>query len=154
VVLRLPARVATLGEGMTIRRALPNKGKRMIGAWCFLDHAGPVDVSTGDGQRVGPHPHTGLQTFTWMIDGELLHRDSLGYEQLLCPGQVHLIRAGRAISPSEESPARRRSVLQPAQLWIALPDDRRHIEPAFDHYRGWPTQRQGGIAMTLLVGEA
>lgn len=154
VVLRLPARVATLGEGMTIRRALPNKGKRMIGAWCFLDHAGPVDVSTGDGLRVGPHPHTGLQTFTWMIDGEFFHRDSLGYEQLIRPGQVNLMTAGRGISHSEESPAQRSSVLQAAQLWIALPDDKRHIEPAFDHYPELPTHRQDGIDMTLLVGEA
>lgn len=154
VVLRLPARVATLGEGMTIRRALPNRGKRMIGAWCFLDHAGPVDVSRGDGLRVGPHPHTGLQTFTWMIDGELLHRDSLGYQQLIRPGQVNLMTAGRGISHSEESPAQRSPLLQAAQLWIALPDDKRHIEPAFDHYAELPIFKQDGVDMTLLVGEA
>ncbi|MCK5874940.1 MAG: pirin family protein [Alcanivoracaceae bacterium] len=154
VLLRLPARVATLGEGMTIRRALPNQGKRMIGAWCFLDHAGPVDVSHGDGMRVGPHPHTGLQTFTWMVDGEFFHRDSLGCEQLIRPGQVNLMTAGRGISHSEESPAQRSPLLQAAQLWIALPNDKRHIAPAFEHYPELPRNQQDGVNMTLLVGEA
>ncbi len=154
VLLRLPARMATLGEGMTIRRALPNQGKRMIGAWCFLDHAGPVDVSGGDGLRVGPHPHTGLQTFTWMVDGEFLHRDSLGYEQLIRPGQVNLMTAGRGISHSEESPAQRSPRLQAAQLWIALPNDKRIIDTGFDHYPELPGHHQDGVDMTLLVGEA
>src|SRR5690606_30213367 len=73
----LETRASMLGEGMLIRRALPHRERRMIGAWCFLDHAGPVDVSDGPGMRVGPHPHIGLQTFSWLIEGEVLHRDSL-----------------------------------------------------------------------------
>ncbi|PKM22706.1 MAG: hypothetical protein CVV10_02965 [Gammaproteobacteria bacterium HGW-Gammaproteobacteria-14] len=154
VTQRLPARVTVLGENMTIRRALPHQQRRMIGAWCFLDHAGPVDVGEGSGMRVGPHPHTGLQTFTWMVDGEIFHRDSLGYEQLIRPGQVNLMTAGRGISHSEESPAERSPTLQAAQLWIALPFEQRDIEPAFEHYPELPQHAQDGVICTLLVGEA
>lgn len=150
---RIEARTSMLGEGMLIRRALPSREQRMIGAWCFLDHAGPVDVSLGDGMRVGPHPHIGLQTFTWMIAGEVLHRDSLGYEQIIRPGQVNLMTAGHGISHSEESPAQRSPQLHLAQLWIALPDSHRHMPPAFQHYPELPHFALGGFAATLLVGE-
>ena len=147
------SRASMLGEGMLIRRALPHRERRMIGAWCFLDHAGPVDVSDGPGMRVGPHPHIGLQTFSWLIEGEVLHRDSLGYEQLLLPGQVNLMTAGRGISHSEESPQQRSNRLQLAQLWIALPDSHRHMAPAFEHYPVLPRCAVGGFETTLLVGE-
>ncbi|MBY0341819.1 MAG: pirin family protein [Rhodocyclaceae bacterium] len=150
---RLEARSSMLGEGMLIRRALPHRERRMIGAWCFLDHAGPVDVSHGQGMRVGPHPHIGLQTFSWLIEGEVLHRDSLGYEQMLLPGQVNLMTAGRGISHSEESPAQRSPNLQLAQLWIALPESHRHMAPAFEHYPVLPRCGVGGFETTLLVGE-
>ncbi|HTH93611.1 MAG TPA: pirin family protein [Rhodocyclaceae bacterium] len=150
---RLPARNSILGEGMLIRRALPHKERRLIGAWCFLDHAGPVDISNGDGVRVGPHPHIGLQTFTWMIEGEILHRDSLGYAQIIRPGQVNLMTAGRGISHSEETPAQHSRNVQLAQLWIALPDAKRHIEPAFEHYPDLPRFAMGDFNATLLVGE-
>lgn len=151
--LLLEARNSMLGEGMLIRRALPHRERRMIGAWCFLDHAGPVDVSHGQGMRVGPHPHIGLQTFSWLIEGEVLHRDSLGYEQLLLPGQVNLMTAGQGISHSEESPQQRSPKLQLAQLWIALPDSHRHMPPAFQHYPVLPRCGVGGFETTLLVGE-
>ncbi|MEY1662693.1 pirin family protein [Isoalcanivorax beigongshangi] len=151
----LAARQSILGEGMRIRRLLPHTDKRMIGAWCFFDHAGPVDVSDGPGVRVGPHPHTGLQTFSWMVDGEILHRDSLGYKQLLTQGQVNLMTAGKGISHSEESPeiSARSATLQLAQFWIALPDDKRFIEPAFEHYATLPKWEQDGATITLLVGD-
>jgi redox-sensitive bicupin YhaK (pirin superfamily) len=152
-IQRLPANRAVLGEGMTIRRALPNRQRRLIGAWCFLDHFGPVDVSGGDGLRVGPHPHTGLQTFTWPLAGEILHRDSLGYEQLIRPGQVNLMTAGRGISHSEESPLPRSPRLHGAQLWIALPASQRFCEPAFEHYPEMPRLEQGGFELTLLAGD-
>jgi quercetin 2,3-dioxygenase len=148
----LEARNSMLGEGMLIRRALPHRDRRMIGAWCFLDHAGPVDVSQGQGMRVGPHPHIGLQTFTWMIEGEILHRDSLGIEQVIQPGQVNLMTAGKGISHSEESPLERSPNLQLAQLWIALPDAHRHMPPAFEHYPVLPRCAVGGFEITLLVG--
>ena len=151
---RIQTRDAELGEGMTIRRALPNRQRRMIGAWCFLDHFGPLQVGSGEGLRVGPHPHIGLQTFTWPLEGEILHRDSLGYEQLIRPGQVNLMTAGRGIAHSEESPAARSPVLHGAQLWIALPDSHRHCEPAFEHYPELPVVEREGFRVTVLTGEA
>lgn len=150
---RLPAREAMLGEGMKIRRLLPHRAQRMIGAWCFFDHAGPADVSKGPGVRVGPHPHTGLQTFSWMVDGEILHRDSLGYKQLLTKGQVNLMTAGKGISHSEESPSERSASLQLAQFWIALPADKRFMEPAFEHYPELPKIEREQATVTVLVGE-
>lgn len=151
--IRLPARTSTIGEGLTISRLLPHRKKRTIGAWCFFDHAGPIDVRKGPGVRVGPHPHTGLMTFSWMIEGEMLHRDSLGYEQLLRQGEVNLMTAGRGISHSEESPRERSPRLELAQFWIALPDDKRFIEPAFDHYPLLPRIEKEGATLTLLVGD-
>jgi redox-sensitive bicupin YhaK (pirin superfamily) len=150
---RIATRDAVLGEGMTIRRALPSRQRRMVGAWCFLDHFGPTDVRDGSGLRVGPHPHTGLQTFTWPLAGEILHRDSLGVTQVIRPGQVNLMTAGRGISHSEESPAERSPRLHGAQLWIALPESHRFIEPAFDHYPTLPIIDHHGLRVTLLAGE-
>lgn len=146
---RLTAHLGDVG-GLTIRRALPTARRRMVGAWCFLDHAGPADLTPETAMRVGPHPHTGLQTFSWMIEGEVLHRDSLGYEQLLRPGQVNLMTAGRGISHSEESKSDR---LQLAQLWIALPESSRHGPPAFEHFPDLPGFASGSFHTTLLVGE-
>ncbi|MDM4767874.1 pirin family protein [Pelomonas sp. SE-A7] len=134
--------------GLPIRRALPHPGRRRVGAWCFLDHAGPAHLHP-PGMRVGPHPHTGLQTFSWLIEGEILHRDSLGSEQVLRPGQVNLMTAGRGICHSEESLSDR---LQLAQLWIALPESQRHCAPAFEHFPRLPQWSDGGFHLTLLVG--
>lgn len=150
---RIASRQSVLGEGMVIRRALPSQHRRMVGAWCFLDHFGPLDVSQGDGLRVGPHPHTGLQTFTWPIAGEILHRDSLGNELVIRPGQVNLMTAGRGISHSEESPTQRSALLHGAQLWIALPDSHRHIDPAFEHYPEIPTLDRAGFRVSVMAGE-
>lgn len=147
-----PARLADVG-GMPIRRALPVRGKRLVGAWCFLDHAGPADIHDSAGMRVGPHPHTGLQTFTWMIEGELLHRDSLGHVQLIRPGQVNLMTAGRGIAHSEESPVPHPPRIQAAQLWIALPDRFRHCDPEFRHYPDIPVLTRDGFRVSVLVGD-
>ncbi len=152
--LYIETRDSVLGEGMMIRRALPSRQRRMVGAWCFLDHFGPLDATTGRGLRVGPHPHIGLQTFTWPISGEILHRDSLGYEQVIRPGAVNLMTAGRGISHSEESPEQRSPILHGAQLWIALPDALRHMEPAFEHYPSVPTVNRDGFQITIMAGEA
>lgn len=115
------ARIKDVG-GIPVARVLPTKQRRLIGAWCFLDHAGPT-VFKGDsaGMRVAPHPHTALQTFTWMLEGEILHRDSLGYEQVIRPGQVNLMTAGKGISHSEDTYGENRH-LHAVQLWIALPE--------------------------------
>lgn len=85
---RVTARAAEIGGGITVSRLMPSRQRRMIGAWCFLDHAGPAEFEPGGGLAVGPHPHIGLQTFTWMIQGEALHRDSLGNVQVIRPGQI------------------------------------------------------------------
>lgn len=146
---RLQAHLGDVG-GLTIRRALPTPKHRMVGAWCFLDHAGPADLPADRPMRVGPHPHTGLQTFSWLIEGEILHRDSLGSEQVLRHGQVNLMTAGRGISHSEESLTSR---LQLAQLWIALPDAVRHMPPAFEHFPVMPQFKTGGFDTMLLMGE-
>ena len=150
----IATRDAVLGEGLTIRRALPSRERRLIGAWCFLDHFGPIDTTGGGGLRVGPHPHTALQTFTWPLAGEILHRDSLGCEQLIRPGQVNLMTAGRGISHSEESPAQRPAPLHGAQLWIALPETECHRDPAFEHYPELPVVTRDGFRATVLAGEA
>lgn len=151
LIQRIDARLAQIGGGIPVNRLLPTRQRRMIGAWCFLDHAGPARFEPGQGMRVGPHPHTGLQTFTWMIEGEVLHRDSLGSEQVIRPGQVNLMTAGRGISHSEECLADQR-VLHAAQLWIALPAAVSDCAPAFDHYLELPRWAREGCAFTLLAG--
>ncbi len=145
-------RRAEIGQGTIIKRALPSRHKRMIGAWCFLDHAGPVSFPQGDGLDVGPHPHIGLQTFTWMIEGTMLHNDSLGTEQLIRPKQVNLMTAGYGISHTEVAPDTE-TKMHAAQLWIALPDDKINMAPAFDHYPELPVVSEQGIDFTVLVGE-
>ena len=148
---RITPRSADLGEGLHVRRALPTRERRMIGAWCFLDHAGPVDFAPGGGMHVGAHPHTALQTFTWLIDGEVLHRDSLGNEQVIRPGQVNLMTAGHGIVHTEDSPPDARR-LHAAQLWIALPPEHADCPPAFEHHPVLPRWAQDGCTLTLLAG--
>lgn len=150
----LPAKTTEIAPGFTVRRALPNRERRMIGAWCFLDHAGPVTHARGHTPAVGPHPHIGLQTFTWMIDGEILHRDSLGTEQIIRPGQVNLMTAGRGIAHSEEDAGGDSTRTHLVQLWIALPDAHRHDAPAFQHCPVLPRIARDGFEITLLAGEA
>lgn len=145
-------RSAEIGKGTIIKRALPSRHKRLIGAWCFLDHAGPVVFPQGDGLDVGPHPHIGLQTFTWMIEGTMMHTDSVGSKQLIRPKQVNLMTAGRGISHTEVAPDDE-THMHAAQLWIALPDDKLNIDPQFDHYPELPVVNKDGIEYTVLVGE-
>ncbi|MEX0734857.1 MAG: pirin family protein [Steroidobacteraceae bacterium] len=149
---RLESHRAVVGEGFEVRRALPNRHRRTIGAWCFLDHAGPANYAAGRGITIGPHPHIGLQTFTWMIEGKILHNDSLGYKQWIHPGQVNLMTAGRGISHAEDSPADVAGRFQLAQLWIALPKDECDREPSFHHYPDLPLLDRGGFRITVLAG--
>ena len=151
---RLEARSAEIGGGITIRRALPNRPRRTVGAWCFLDHAGPMEFAADGGMHVGPHPHIGLQTFTWMIEGEVVHRDSLGNEQVITPGQVNLMTAGRGIAHAEDSAPGRAGRLHAAQLWIALPEAERRRPPAFRNYPHLPLIETGGFGVRLLAGSA
>lgn len=151
---RLEARTAEIGGGLTIRRALPNRHRRTVGAWCFLDHAGPMEFAAGGGMHVGPHPHIGLQTFTWMIEGEVVHRDSLGNEQVITPGQVNLMTAGAGIAHAEDSVPGRAGKLHAAQLWIALPEGQRRRPPAFRNYPHLPLIEAGGFSVRVLAGSA
>ena len=150
-VQRITARKGHLGEGMDIARALPTKQRRMIGAWCFLDHLGPIEFAPGMGMHVGAHPHTRLQTFTWMIEGEILHRDSLGSEQVLRAGQVNLMTAGYGISHTEDS-VRDGERLHAAQLWIALPDAVADQPPSFVHHAQVPQWQSQGCQWSLMAG--
>jgi redox-sensitive bicupin YhaK (pirin superfamily) len=150
---RIEAVSADIGGDMRVRRALPTRHRRRVGAWCFLDHFGPTDVARSRGMRVGPHPHIGLQTVTWLLDGEALHRDSLGSVQRIEPGALNLMTAGRGISHSEESPEPHSPRLHGVQFWIALPDAARTVAPAFEHHPRVPRVRTGGLRISVLAGE-
>ena len=138
---------------ITVRRMLPLRTRRSVGAWCFIDHYGPMDVDGMAGMNVPPHPHIGLQTVTWLLTGNVLHRDSLGSEQLIRPGQLNLMTSGRGIAHAEESPAEHDRVLHGVQLWVALPDASRGAEPAFEHHADLPTEGLGGFEISVLMGE-
>lgn len=144
-----PSRVGSLD----VRRALPRRGRRTVGAWCFVDHMGPARVDEQHGLDVAPHPHVGLQTVTWLIEGEAVHRDSLGTEQTLVPGQLNLMTAGNGVSHSEEGTGRYRGALQGLQLWIAQPASTRQGPPAFEHHGSLPRVDLGAAVATVLVGD-
>jgi redox-sensitive bicupin YhaK (pirin superfamily) len=145
-------REATVG-GFTVRRALPRRERRTVGAWCFADHMGPADVTEDSGVDVAPHPHTGLQTVTWLVAGEVLHRDSLGTEQVIEPGQLNLMTAGNGVSHSEEATGRYRGRLEGVQLWVAQPEGTRGGAAAFEHHAELPRLDVGNGVATVLVGE-
>lgn len=149
----LPGHDVPLGRYTTVRRLLPQRQRRMIGAWCFVDHFGPDDVADRPGMEVPPHPHTGLQTVTWLLDGEILHRDSLGNVQPIRPGQLNVMTSGHGIAHSERSPERHPPVMHGVQLWVALPDPARRGPAAFAHHADVPRWRDGDADVTLLVGE-
>ncbi|MEV4730521.1 pirin family protein [Saccharopolyspora sp. NPDC049426] len=145
-------------RAMLVGRTLPNRDRRMVGAWCFADFYGPADISGQAGMQVPPHPHTGLQTVSWLLDGQVLHRDSLGNTQLVKPGQLNLMTAGRGISHSEESPADHSAILHGVQLWVALPAEERGVDPHFEHHGDLPviTTPEGSavVLMGSLLGAA
>jgi redox-sensitive bicupin YhaK (pirin superfamily) len=145
------ARQATVGD-IAVRRLLPLRLRRSVGAWCFVDHYGPASVDGVTGMNVPPHPHIGLQTVTWLMAGNVLHRDSLGSEQMIRPGQLNLMTAGRGIAHAEESPADHDPLLHGVQLWVALPEQSRLAEPAFEHHVELPAARAGGLDVTVLLG--
>ena len=143
------SRLSQVGA-LSVRRALPQRQRRTVGAWCFLDHGGPVEAPAG-AFGIGPHPHIGLQTVTWILSGELLHRDSLGSEQPIRPGQLNLMTAGHGIVHAEEHI--RGGVVHVVQLWVAQPDATREGRPAFEHHAELPQLDLGrGSRATVLVG--
>jgi redox-sensitive bicupin YhaK (pirin superfamily) len=143
---------ATVGR-FTVRRSLPRRGRRTVGAWCFADHMGPADVTEQQGLGIGPHPHIGIQTATWLLDGQVLHRDSLGSEQVIAAGQLNLMTAGHAVSHSEEATGHYRGTLEGIQLWIAQPEATRHGEAGFAHHADLPQVEHDGCVATVFVGE-
>jgi quercetin 2,3-dioxygenase len=145
------SREARVGD-MTVRRLLPLRLRRSVGAWCFADHYGPMSVDGVAGMLVPPHPHIGLQTVTWLISGDVLHKDSLGSEQMIRPGQLNLMTAGRGIAHSEESPAEHDPQLHGVQLWVALPEATRQGDPAFEHHKDLPATGIGGFEITVFLG--
>lgn len=136
-------------RAMTVRRTLPQRGRSLIGAWCFVDHYGPDLVAETGGMKVAPHPHTGLQTVSWLFTGEIEHRDSAGHHALVRPGEVNLMTAGRGISHSEVSTPGT-AELHGAQLWVALPGGSRDTEPAFEHHEPAPVSGDGWEARVFL----
>ena len=145
-------REATVGD-LGVRRILPRRGRRAVGPWCFADHMGPAAVTAERGLDIGPHPHIGLQTVTWLVAGEVLHRDSLGSEQVVRPGQLNLMTAGRGVSHSEEATGSYAGDLHGIQLWVAQPAATRDGEPAFEHHDALPQVEYGDAVATVLVGE-
>jgi len=136
-------------RAMTVRRTLPQRQRSLIGAWCFVDHYGPDEVSASGGMLVPPHPHTGLQTVSWLFTGEIEHRDSAGHHAMVRSGELNLMTAGRGISHSEYS-TDGTTVLHGAQLWLALPDADRQVDPAFEHYAPDPVVGEGWEARVFI----
>src|SRR3712207_282494 len=148
----LPGKEVLLGESTRVRRLLPTLGRRMVGAWAFVDHYGPDDVSGSAGMQVAPHPHTGLQTVSWLLEGEVHHLDSLGSDVRIRPGELALMTAGHGISHSEQSPVSHPRFLHGAQLWVALPDADRQVAPHFEHHDALPGFSSDGLRTTVLIG--
>ncbi|MER6311670.1 pirin family protein [Streptomyces sp. NPDC001657] len=150
-----PGKQVPLGESTVVRRLLPNLGRRMVGAWCFVDHYGPDDIVDQPGMQVPPHPHMGLQTVSWLHAGEVLHRDSVGSLRTIRPRELGLMTSGGAIAHSEESPSGHGPLLHGAQLWVALPGEHRHTAAHFEHHTDLPrvTGGNGGLTATVILGE-
>jgi redox-sensitive bicupin YhaK (pirin superfamily) len=155
--LLITARSVPLGKSARVARALPDRQVRMIGAWCFLDHYGPEELGNGPGMQVWAHPHTGLQTVSWLLEGAVEHRDSLGSKALVRPGELNLMTAGGGIVHSEISRPDRPPRLHGVQLWVALPDRVRDMPPRFAGYAELPELFAGsngaGVRGTVLLGE-
>jgi redox-sensitive bicupin YhaK (pirin superfamily) len=158
----LAAREVLLGRTTKVRRLLPNKNRRMVGAWCFVDHYGPDDLTVrvdsydvpGErGMLVPPHPHSSLQTVSWLFEGEIEHRDSVGSHAMVLPGELNIMTAGNGIAHSEVSLPDGPPTLHGAQLWVALPDsDRTTVLPHFNAYADLPTLELDGARGTVMIG--
>jgi redox-sensitive bicupin YhaK (pirin superfamily) len=146
-----PGRRLSLGN-LPIWRALPVRERRLIGPWCFLDRYGPLRFTGDKPMDVAPHPHIGIRTVSWLLDGEIVHRDSLGFEAPLAAGGVNVMTSGRGIAHAEETPRRNSGRLDGVQLWIALPDAARNGEPGLEHVDQVPVvEYRGGLARVFLA---
>ena len=152
-------RVRDLGDGFSVRRALPHGRRQMVGPFIFFDQMGPVQLMAGKGMDVRPHPHIGLATVTYLFDGRVMHRDSEGNAMEITPGSMNLMTAGRGIAHSERSPASARAGSEGMfgiQSWIALPQSYEEMEPLFEHFdaASLPSVTDGGVRARVIAGSA
>jgi redox-sensitive bicupin YhaK (pirin superfamily) len=159
IELVIHARQRSLGDGIQVRRSLPVLARRMVGPFIFCDHFGPLQLAPGFGLDIRPHPHIGLATVTYLLEGEIVHRDSLGSVQTIKPGDVNWMTAGRGIVHSERTGDQQRARgprLHGMQCWVALPTAQEEGDPAFDHYPAdtLPTVEADGVTMRLIAGSA
>jgi redox-sensitive bicupin YhaK (pirin superfamily) len=157
--LILPPRDRDLGGGFFVRRMLPSGPQRAVGPWLFFDHFGPTRLPPGKGMDVRPHPHINLATVTYLFEGEMLHRDSLGSVQLIKPGDINWMTAGRGIVHSERTPPEARAAgttMHGLQLWVGLPREHEEAPPAFRHHDGatLPLVERDGARVRVMAGEA
>lgn len=145
-------RPADLGDGTLVTRLLPSSLRRTVGPWCFADVFRATGIGDLPGMHVAPHPHVGLETVTYLVEGEVNHRDGLGNDAVVRPGELSLMTAGAGIAHSEHSPPGHGAVLHGVQLWIALPDELRHAPPAYRHVRALPSAAVGGLDCRVLLG--
>lgn len=158
-ILSLAGRAHDLGDGFVVRRLLPDAKRRMVGPFVFLDHMGPHDFPPGRGIDVRPHPHIGLSTLTWLWDGAMMHRDSVGSVQVIRPGDVNWMTAGRGIVHSERTPDAERARGQRVdglQTWLAMPEAEAEAAPSFQHVPAAEVPRRviGGVAIAVVAGHA
>jgi redox-sensitive bicupin YhaK (pirin superfamily) len=151
--------VRDLGDGFKVRRALPSAQRRMVGPFIFLDHFGPVVFRAGDGPNIQPHPHIGLSTLTYLLEGEMVHRDSVGSIETIRPGDVNWMTAGSGIVHSERSPAKfqiQGGTMFGQQIWVALPKALEEMQPGFSHHveGTLPWIEADGASLTVVAGEA
>lgn len=154
----IEGRARDLG-GFLVRRLLPSVVRRMVGPFAFFDHMGPAQFAAGQGMDVRPHPHIGLATVTYLFDGEIMHRDSLGSAQPIRPGDVNWMVAGRGIVHSERTPPEQRAAPSRAhglQCWVALPTRDEEIAPRFEHHdaAALPVISLPGVQLTVIAGHA
>lgn len=159
--LVIEARKATISADLNVRRILPFRRQRMVGPFIFLDHAGPVANMAGDvsSMDVLPHPHIGLSTLTYLLSGQVTHRDSLGVEQIIRPGEVNWMTAGKGIAHSErfeDAAFLKQHQLEMLQTWVALPEEDEESDPAFSNFSAdeLPVFTDKGLWMRLIAGEA
>jgi redox-sensitive bicupin YhaK (pirin superfamily) len=157
IELLVQGRAHDLGDGFAVRRVLPSVKRRMVGPFIFLDHFGPMDVPPGGGMEVRPHPHIGLATVTYLFEGGIFHRDSLGYAQAIRPGDVNWMTAGSGIAHSERTEPEMRAAgfrMHGVQTWVALPKAHEETSPAFEHVEAakLPAWKEGDAALRLIVG--
>ncbi len=154
--LAIVPRIHDLGDGFQVRRALPAAERRSVGPFVFFDHMGPVQLAPGRGLDVRPHPHIGLATVTYLFEGEIVHRDSLGSVQAIRPGAVNWMTAGRGIVHSERTAPELRARghrVHGLQTWIGLPQDAEESEPSFAHHAALPMLEDNGVTVRVILGD-